>query len=223
MNKQLAYMIATLLIFPLGAVAAQDAASVAAEPQPAPDSEQQAPAASAATAAPEESSTPEKAPEPIRGAFGILLGEPFQPSMVAKVLGEEVQSYRSKKSGEEQKGTLLRVEPSMPDERFQRYSLKTTADGMIYAIQGDYQFDVELAKGKQAGKVKKSRVIKKRCKDAVKQIAVELEAKYGKPRGKGWDGQWFTWRQFPGSSIKSLRLYAHRCHTGAYSILYSEE
>ena len=127
------------------------------------------------------------------------------------------------KEGVERKGSLLRIEPNKPDERFQRYSLKTSDDGVIYAIQGDYQFEVEAAKGKQAGKVKKSRVIRKRCKDAVKHIASELETKYGKPRGKGWDGEWFTWRQFSGTSFKSLRLYANRCRSGAYSILYSEE
>ena len=221
MNRQPAYIIATLLIFPFGAVAAQGAASVAAEaqPQPAQASAQQAPAASAVA---EKASTPDKAAEPISGAFGITLGERFQPSMVAKVLGKEQQSYKGKDS-QERKGSLLRIEPSNPDEHFQSYALKTSDDGVIYAIQGNYQFEVEAAKGKQAGKVKKSRVIRKRCKDAVKNIASELESKYGKPRGRGWDGEWFTWRQFSDTSIKSLRLYAHRCRTGAYSILYSEE
>ncbi|MEA2078715.1 MAG: hypothetical protein U9P00_02445, partial [Pseudomonadota bacterium] len=123
----------------------------------------------------------------------------------------------------ELKGTLLRVEPSQPDERFQRYAVKTTDKGIVYAIQGDYQFEVEAAKGKQAGKVKKSRVIRKRCKDVVKKLAEELEASYGKPRGKGWDGEWFSFRQLSDTSNKSLRLYAHRCRTGMYSVLYSDE
>lgn len=221
MNRQPAYIIATLLIFPFGAVAAQNTANetTEAQSQPAPASAQQAPAASAVA---EKASTPDKPPEPISGAFGITLGEPFQPSMVAKVLGKEEQSYKGKDS-QERKGSLLRIEPGNPDARFQSYALKTSDDGVIYAIQGNYQFEVETAKGKQAGKVKKSRVIRKRCKDAVRKIASELETRYGKPRGKGWNGEWYTWRQFSDTSIKSLRLYANRCRTGAYSILYSEE
>jgi hypothetical protein len=142
--------------------------------------------------------------------------------MVAKVLSEQEQTYRGP-DGVELKGTLLRVEPSEPDTHYQQYSVKTTDDGIIYAIQGDYQFEVEAAKGKQAGKVKKSRVIRKRCKDVVKKLAEELEASYGKPRGKGWDGEWFSFRQLSDTSNKSLRLYAHRCRTGMYSVLYSDE
>ena len=214
-------MIATLLVFPFGAVAAQSAVNDTAEaqPQPAQKIAQQAPAESAVA---EKASTPDKASEPISGAFGIQLGEHFQHSMVAKVLSKEEQVYKGK-DRLERKGSMLRIEPNKPDAHFQSYSLKTTNEGVIFAIQGNYQFEVEPAKGKQAGKVKKSRVVRKRCKDAVKKIASQLETKYGKPRGRGWDGEWFSWRQFSDVSFKSLRLYAHRCRTGAYSILYSEE
>ena len=203
MNKQPVYIFATLLIFPFGTIAAQNAANetVETQPQPAPASAQQAPAANA-VAEKASTPTPDKAPEPISGAFGLTLGERFQPSMVAKVLSKEEQAYKGTDS-QERKGSLLLIEPNKPDERFQRYSLKTSDDGVIYAIQGDYQFEVEAASGKQAGKVKKSRVVRKRC--------------------KGWNGEWFTWRQFSGTSFKSLRLYANRCRSGAYSILYSEE
>ena len=207
MNKPLASIIATLLIFQLGAVAAQTASDDIAAPPSAP--------ASAAPAA-------DKAPEPITSAFGIPLGKHFEASMVARVLDEQEQTY-SGQGGTKLKGTLLRVEPSEPDERFQRYSLKTTGDGIVYAIRGDYQFEVEAARGKQAGKVKTSRVIRKRCKEVVKELATELEARYGKPRGRGWDGEWFAFRQSSDTANKSLRLYAHRCRTGMYSVIYTDE
>ena len=184
-----------------------------------PQQEEKLPAANTDTV---DSSTAEKSPDPITGAFGITLGERFEASMVARVLSEQEQTYRGQ-DGMELKGTLHRVEPSDPDTHFQHYSVKTTDEGIIYAIQGDYQFEVDVARGKQAGKVKKSRVIRKRCKDVVKKLAGELESHYGKPRGKGWDGEWFAFRQVSDTSNKSLRLYAHRCRTGMYSVIYTDE
>ena len=256
MNKPLASIIATLLIFSVGAVAAQTASDDIAAPQSAPASTAPVPAASAgvdnastdkpipetasdtvtpqpagaegeapipaATTATEQAPAADKAPEPITSAFGIPLGKPFEPSMVAKVLDEQEQLY-SGPGGMKLKGSLLRFEPSEPDERFQRYSLKTTGDGIVYAIRGDYQFEVEAARGKQAGKVKTSRALRKQCKAVVKELATELEARYGKPRGKGWDGEWFAFRQSSDTANKSLRLYAHRCRTGMYSIIYTDE
>jgi hypothetical protein len=254
MNKPLASMIATLLVFPLGAVAAQTAGDDIATPQsasavpvtavsagvdnastdkpvpePASDTVTPQPAGAggeaqipAATTETEQAPAAAKAPGPITSAFGIPLGEHFEASMVTRVLDEQEQIY-SGQGGTKLKGTLLRVEPSEPDERFQRYSLKTTDDGIVYAIRGDYQFEVEAAKGKQAGKVKTSRALRKRCKDVVKGLATELEASYGKPRGKGWDGEWFAFRQSSDTANKSLRLYAHRCRTGMYSVIYTDE
>jgi hypothetical protein len=175
----------------------------------------------AASAGLEKTSAADRAPGPISGAFGILLGERFKPSMVAKVLDEQEQTYRGQ-GGVELKGTLLRVEPSEPDARFQRYSVKTTGDGIIYAIQGEYQFEVEQGKGKQV-KVNRASVLRATCKAEVKALAEELETRYGKHRGKGWDGEWFSFRQISDTAYKSLRLYAHRCRTGMYSVIYTDE
>lgn len=163
----------------------------------------------------------DKAPEPIRGAFGIPLGEHFEASMVARVIDEQPQSYRGA-DGVKLEGSLIRVEPSQTDERFQSYAVKTTSDGIIYVIQGDYQFEVEQAKGKQVG-VKNARVVRSTCKDVLKALAKELEARYGKPRGKGWDGEWFAFRQSPEISNNSLRLYGNRCRTGLYSMVLTNE
>ena len=229
-------MIATLLVFQLGAVTAQtdvDATSgddTAAPQSTTPARVEPAPAAPAETEkvpAPAASVETEKAPaavpaaEPIRGAFGIPLGERFEAPMVARVLDQQEQIYRGA-DGVELKGTLIHVEPRQPDQRFQRYAVKTTSDGVIYAIQGDYQFEVEQAKGKQVG-VKKARVVRSTCKDAVKALAREFEGRYGKPRGKGWDGEWFAFRQFTENTDKSLRLYANRCRSGIYSVVYTDQ
>ena len=142
MNKQLTSMIATLLIFPLAAVAAQTAGDEVAEPQSAPTSAEPVPAATTPT-----EMVADKAHELINGAFGIPLGKRFEPSMVAKVLGEQEHSYKGQ-GGTKLKGKLLRIEPSKPDERFQQYSIKTTDAGIIYAIQGDYQYEVESDEAK---------------------------------------------------------------------------
>lgn len=201
-----------------------------------------------------------KAFEPISGAFGITLSERFQPSMVAKVLSEQEQTYTGP-DDTKLKGTLYRVEPSKPDTRFQQYSLKTTDKGIIYAILGDYQYKVKQdenssalenqdaakqleakpdsdkqdqvkadetkskGKGKGLGKPgnkPQAKTIQATCKAEVKTIAKELESRYGKPRGQGWDGLWFAFRQFSDTSNLSLRLYGHRCRTGMYSIIYTD-
>ena len=194
MNKKLISLIVTLFIFPLGIVSAQNTT-------------------------PEVQTTP--APNSINGAFGILLGKRFDPSMVTKILTEQQQSYVGMNKIKLQ-GTLFQVEPASPDTRFQRYSIKTTNDGLIYAIQANYQYEVELARGKKAGKVKKEKTIRSTCKAAVKALAEEFKQKYGKPRGKGWNGEWYSFRQISEGSDKSLRLYANRCRTGNYSIIYTD-
>ena len=156
--------------------------------------------------------------------------------MVAKVLGKQEQIYNGQ-AGAKLKGSLIRVEPSQPDGRFQQYSIKTTYDGLIYAIQGDYQYKVEpdetkqdeskpKGSGKGAGKPgnrQPATAMQKTCKAAVKTMAGELETRYGNPRGKGWDGLWFTFRQPTDTSNKGLKLYGHRCRSGMYSIVYTDE
>lgn len=166
--------------------------------------------------------TPEKAFEPIIGAFGISLGKKFDHAMVTKVLGEETKSYKGA-DGKKLKGSEYKVEPTQPDERFQNYSVQTTHEGIIYTILGNYQFEIDMAKGKQAGKVKMQRTVRKTCKNAVKALAKELEAKHGKPRGQGYDGEWFSFRQESDTSNISLKLYANRCRTGLYSVIYTDK
>lgn len=70
---------------------------------------------------------------------------------------------------------------------------------------------------------KQARVIQSTCKAAVKTLAGELESRYGKPRGRGWDGLWFTFRQRSDTDNKGIRLYGHRCRSGMYSVVYTDE
>ena len=124
--------------------------------------------------------------------------------MVAKVLSKQEQTYKGQ-GGTKLKGQLLRIEPKKLDERFQQYSIKTTDEGIIYAIQGDYQYKVESDETKTAeakqdeakpkgsgngaskpGNRQPATAIQKTCKAAVKTMAGELESRYGKPRGKGF-------------------------------------
>ncbi len=240
MNKQLASLIVTLLIFPPVAISTPADSDKVTEPQAAATALQPAPAASENNKAPEKTETvkapavdkaADKAVEPITGAFGIPLGEQFETSMVAKVLGKQEQIYNGQ-AGAKLKGSLIRVEPGKPDGRFQQYSIKTTYDGLIYAIEGDYQYKVEPDEAKPKGSGKgaskpgnrqPATAMQKTCKAAVKTMAEELESRYGKPRGKGWDGLWFTFRQPSATSNKGLKLYGHRCRTGLYSIVYTDE
>ncbi len=266
MNKPVSGMIAMLLIFPSGNVLAQSAPSDQADQPKSVSAEMESssaaktedkamaasatakpaasePASSAKPAAAEKTAThqaaaPEKPPEPITGAFGIPLSKPFQPSMVAKVLSEKEHTYTGKE-GKKLKGTQYQVVPIKEDPRFQRYAVKTTPEGLIYAIEGDYQVkrepdnikqyetkaEREAAKQEknQQKKGKHSNYLQKTCKTEVKALGKELEAKYGKPRGQGWDGLWFAFRQFSDSTNLSLRLYGHRCRNGMYSIVYTDE
>ena len=231
MNKQVLSIMVILLIILLGAVWMQAGTDKIAKPQPTPASAKSSPEASNVHKASGKTgveNTP--APKPITGAFGIPLGVPFRPSMVAKVISEQEQTY-SGKDDTKLKGTLYRVEPSNPDKRFQQYSLKTTDKGIIYAIQGDYQYEVKQVEAKPKGMGKglgkpgnkqQAKTFQTTCKAEVKTIAKELESRYGKPRGQGWDGLWFAFRQFSDTTNLSLRLYGHRCRTGMYSIIYTD-
>lgn len=223
MNKQLISMIMTLLLLQPAVIFAKTDSNEIAKPKTSsmPDTTLKL-VAEATTGPKKKSALPEKVFEPINAAFGIPLGKKFEAGMVKKVLSEESQTY-SGKDGEKLKGTIYQVEPNKPDERFQKYTVKTTADGIIYTIKGEYQFETEMAKGKQAGKVKNQRTLRKTCKAVVKKLASELEAMHGKPRGQGYDGEWFSFRQSSETSNKSLRLYANRCRTGLYSIIYIDK
>lgn len=174
----------------------------------------------AAQSGTEKSPADDKPAEPITGAFGIPLGEPFVPSMVADVLGEQEHSYRGKDDAQ-LKGTLYRVKPNQPDQRFQDYSVKTTDKGIIYAINGDDR--IEPKQGNKQDKAKQGPGIRKQCKDAVKALAGELEAKYGKARSADGFGNWFSFRQLSDTDNRSIRLYGQRCRTGRYSVVYTDE
>ncbi len=218
MNKTLTSMIAVLLVVLQQPVWAEaDGAKSAAQPT-APAGAEPTTASTEDTGAKAEA---EEKHEPITGAFGIKLGEPFKPSMVARVLKQKEQTYRGA-DGAEFKGSLFTVEPRDPDERFQRYAIKTTSDGMIYAIQAEYQFETDKSMSEQ-GKPKRSRKLRKTCKNAVKSQAKEFQVRYGEPRGKGWDGEWYAFRQLGEGTDKSLRLYANRCRTGLYSVVYTDQ
>ena len=261
MNKSLSGIIASLLVFPLYAVAEPSINDTITEPQSLPANAKPTPATSdeskttnkatqktADKTATAKTAAPVKPLEPINGAFGIPLGKPFKTSMVAKVISRKEQLY-SGPGGKKLNGHLLSIVPGKPDKRFQQYSLKTTDKGVIYAIQGDYQYKVKedksspaakqlekvkapeskpKGKGKGAGKPgkkkqSKTKAMQKTCKTAVKTLAKELQALYGKPRGQGWDGLWFVFRQFSDTSNRGLKLYGHRCRTGMYSIIYTDD
>ena len=118
-------------------------------------------------------------------------------------------------------GNLISVVPVQPDERFQRYEVRTTDKDIVYAIHAEYQFDLEKEKAEKDKK--RSTKFRKTCRNAVKSLAKELEARYGKPRGQGWDGEWYAFRQLSENTDKSLRLYANRCRTGIYSAVYTDQ
>jgi hypothetical protein len=225
MNNTLTSMMAALLVFLSGPALSQPASeeTVAPQQQQAAPAEQAPPAPPAETA---KASPPEKAPEPITGAFGLELAERFEPSMVAKVLSQQEQGYRGP-DGAELKGSLIQVEPSQPDPRFQRYSVKTTDKGIIYAIQAEYQFEREQAEEKQdkAGQDQASKPasLRKTCKAALKDLASEMEARHGKPRGREMTGEWYAFRQLSETEDKSLRLYGNRCRSGIYSVVYTDQ
>jgi len=161
-----------------------------------------------------------KPSEPITGAFGITLGEPFSAAMVARVLEQQEKSYRGP-DGANLTGSLIRIEPNQPDERFQHYSLKTTDKGIVYAIEAEYQMALERDKTSQ-DQAKRSSKIRKTCKTMVKNLAEALEARHGKPRAAGLHGEWFAFRQFSESSDKSISLYANQCRTGKYRVIYRD-
>ena len=64
--------------------------------------------------------------------------------------------------------------------------------------------------------------MRKTCKAALKDLASEMEARHGKPRGREMTGEWYAFRQISETSNKSLRLYANRCRSGIYSVVYTD-
>ena len=144
---------------------------------------------------------------PFNGAFGILLGESFQPWMVAKIISQEDKKYKTRGENQtEYTGTLYQVEPIIPNKLFNEYSLLTNKDGIVYSITG-----------KQMPKEKVSA-----CQ-LTKELAGMLEDKYGRPRGKGLLGDWYAFRLSKTGPYQGIRLYSQRCRNGRYSIVYTDE
>ena len=143
--------------------------------------------------------------EPVTGAFGIPLDQPFEPCMVAKVISQEPIRYlgldKTKKPG-----TRYRVEPTAPDERFSVYYVDVSGEGRVYAIWGEFEADDRASK----------------C-DLTKELAASLEARYGKPRGRGGFGEWYAFRDMSSDLYRGVRLYANRCRRGIYSIVYGDD
>ena len=156
-------------------------------------------------AAPDDVPTPGKTPEPIAGAFGIPLGERFDPCMVAKVLSQEDKTYRGPDK-EERKGILYRVEPKVTNTLLNTYAVATTAEGLIYSIRGDQ----EPAEPRPA------------C-EAPEALAAFLETKYGKPSETGPAGAWYSFSDRSRPASRVVRLHATRCGRGIYSIVYSDD
>ncbi len=155
----------------------------------------------------ETQTTLEETQLPITGAFAIPLGESFAPWMVTKIISQEEKKYKTRGEGKtEYTGTLYQVEPNTPNQYFNAYSLKTNKDGIIYAISAE-QLPVEKASA---------------C-ETTKKIAAYLASEYGKPRGKGMLGDWYTFRESATGPYKGIRLYAQRCRNGRYSIVYSDD
>ncbi len=144
-------------------------------------------------------------PEPVTGAFGIPLGETFEPTMVATVIGQGNKNYRAADKSE-LTGTQYHVTPMRPDDYFSTYSVATTADGIIYEIHAEFR-----APDKSS-----------RC-EVTKEIAANLEQKHGKPRGKGSSGTWYAFRDMSVEHYRGIRLYANRCDAGIYEIVYSDD
>jgi len=164
-----------------------------------PEEQAATPASKAKTLNPDGTSVP------VTSAFGIELGAPFSADNVKKVIAEEEQTYRDR-SKAEHIGKLYAVEPAETDVHFDRYEVKTTADGLVYEIRGSYE-DPDK---------------QNLCKRS-KEIADGLSETYGPPRGKGMLGEWYVYRDTRVDHYRGIRLFAPKCRVGRYSIVYRDE
>ncbi|HET9700471.1 MAG TPA: hypothetical protein VFP70_06075 [Burkholderiales bacterium] len=178
--------------------AADDAAKKAPG---APTTEGAAPAARQ-----EAGHSPEHKAEPITGAFGLKLGDRFDPAMVAKVISRKEHAYRDPTKKLEVKGTLYKVEPRAPSDAYNEYLVATTPEGIIYSISGVFADPQNRSK----------------CEET-QRLAADLEQKHGKPRGKGSFGNWYAFRDMSSETYRGVRLYAPKCRSGRYSIVYSDD
>ena len=139
----------------------------------------------------------------VEGAFGIPLGKPFEPSMVAEILKQEERAYVAY-GDVKVTGTRFEVTPKAPSEDFQKYAVDITPGGIVYEIRAWY---ADEDKASQCEKTQR--------------LADRIEARYGKARGKGDRGTWYSFRP-PSDLTRSASLYAHRCKVGMYSVAYRD-
>ena len=187
---------------PAGAEAAADTGSEPVD-EGTGTGEASAEGAADASGAPEEE--PAKEPAPVTGAFGIPLGERFDPCMVKEVLAEEELSYRKAKDVEAM-GKRYRVEPRVPNAHFNQYRVSVNEHGIIYAVEGLHE-PAERASA---------------C-EVTKRLAGLIEEKYGKPRGRDPFGSWYVFRDMSSDTYRGIRLYAPKCRNGRFSIVYSDD
>ena len=190
----------------LGALSLAALSAVADEAMPSQElPESEGAAEQAAVASTAKSLNPDGTSIPVTGAFGITLGAHFSADSVKTVIAEEEQTYRDR-SKAEHTGKLYKVEPGEPDVPFDRYEVKTAADGLVYEIRGSYE-DPDK---------------QNLCKRS-KEIADGLSETYGPPRGKGMLGEWYVYRDTRVDHYRGIRLFAPKCRVGRYSIVYRDE
>jgi hypothetical protein len=196
---------------PQQGVAAGETGAAPAEPagqeavRATPDADDAAPDSGTDPAEGDAPVAPEPEPAPVTAAFGITLGEPFSPCIVAEVLGEESVTYRDADKAE-QTGTRYRVVPKVPNSRFTDYAVDVNRDGIVYAVRASFE----------------SEVGENLC-GITKELAASLEEKYGQPRGRGSFGEWYAFRDTSVEHYRGIRLYSNRCRRGIYEIIYSDD
>lgn len=141
---------------------------------------------------------------PALSAFGLTVGERFAPAMVAKVVGENEHRYRDRDKVEH-KGTIYKIEPRLPQEAYNSYSVATTEGGVIYSITGVHADPAHAA----------------RC-DVSRRLEAELEQKYGKPTREASSGV-LSYGEVTGKEFRGVYFVAPQCSSGRYSIIYTDD
>ena len=144
-------------------------------------------------------------PAPVTGAFGVPLGEPFEPCRVAEVLDEHPKSFTDR-DGNVHEGSEFQVRPRVPNPHFDRYSVLTNEHGVVYSVQASFEDPQK----------------KTRC-EATRKLASLLEEKYGQPRGRSPAGDWYAFRDTRVDHYRGIRLTSNRCRRGLYSIEFTDD
>ena len=75
---------------------------------------------------------------PIRGGFGINLGEKLTPLLAKQLKAKRVKSYKDEKKGYEDDTVWYQVSPPNPFRYFNEYRIAVTKKREIYRIEGRY-------------------------------------------------------------------------------------